>query len=84
MLLPENLELLDDFQPRFGEGCAAAALAADTPLHQWLVREVVHEIDQIPGGLVADPHRLGSFGNAAQLVNFLQEDDAFLGNDLLP
>ncbi len=62
---------------------AAATLAAGDALHQRLAREIVHRVDRIPGGLVAQADRLGRAGDGAEPADRSQQFDPVAAAEVL-
>ena len=75
MLFLDGFELLDDLFPFGGETGAAATLAAGQTINQRFFRQVVDQVDRIPGSFVADADRFGGLGDRPEFVDLFQQID---------
>ena len=75
VLFLDGFELLDYLLAFGGETGAAATLAACQTINQRIFRQVVDQIDRIPGSLIADADCLGGLGNRTKFVDLFQKVD---------
>ncbi|MNN72526.1 hypothetical protein D3C81_1885750 [compost metagenome] len=66
-----------------GQARAAAALAAGSAHHQRFAGTVVHQVDGVPRGLVADADRARGGGDRAVLADGGEQRDAVLAAPVL-
>ena len=82
MFVFEDVEVVDQLLATPGQACPSTPLAAHHPFDEGLAGQVVHEVDGIPGGLVAHADGPGCLRDGTAFGNLGKQADAPLAAEI--